>query len=320
MRISKLRLASFAPVLLALAACSSSSSSTTPPADGGKTPVDSGKTMTDAAKVTDAAKGTDAVASDATGGPTTTIAAAVMGKVTTPITVKAVVTALHGDPSKSPEDVSQWYIEDPAGGKYSGIAVYCDPDKPACPTIRAPLTPNALVEITGTIETYMGLAQFIPTAQTILMATTTPPPVATITAADALPTASSPYRGVVVKLVDALTVDSVTPIALHDSQCTTVVTTDGGAVDGGQGQCTGCTPPTYSGFEAKDATGNSLYVEEFFFYFDHYQSSPECLTLAGAKPVTVGQTFSSLVAVLDWDSYASAQALYPLSDADVVTP
>jgi hypothetical protein len=291
---------------------------------------------TDAGAAHDAAKARDAKAKDAaakdTGssfdatpagdaGATTTIAAARQGNMLNKtLTFEAVVTGLHGTP---PSDLSQWYIEDPAGGPYSGVAVYCDPDKSACPTIRAPAL-NSLVRITGQLSTYEGTLQFVPTAQTVLK-TTTPPPVATVTAADVLPTASSKYRGVVVTLTDKLTVDSVTPKALYDTECNTGTTptdggADGGKADAGPPMCTGCTPPTYSGFQAHDGSGNELYIEDFFFAYDTYQSSPECAHATGQIPVTVGMTFSAITGIIDYDGYASAQALYPLSNADITTP
>jgi hypothetical protein len=244
------------------------------------------------------------------GGATTTIAAARAGNVTTPITVDAVVTGLHGTPG----DYSQWYIEDPAGGPSSGVAVYCDPDLPSCPTLRAPAL-HTLVRITGALSTYKGSVQLVPTAQVVLQANATPPPVAMLTAADLAPTADSPYRGVVVKVEAAkLTVDSTTPPALYDTQC------DIGATDAGPPLCTGCEPPTYSGFQVNDGAAHEIYIENFFFYTEHLQNSPECLTQAGVIPVSVGMTFSSMTGVLDFDPYASAQALYPMADSDYTTP
>jgi hypothetical protein len=219
---------------------------------------------------------------------------------------------LHG----APNDYSQWYIEDPAGGPSSGVAVYCDPDLSSCPTLRAPALYD-FIQITGALSTYRGALQFVPTAQRVLSSNATPPPVAMVTVADLAPSASSPYRGVVVKVASMLTVDDVTPMALYDTNCN--VATDAGA-DAGPPLCAGCEPPTYSGFQANDGMGHEVYIEAFFFYTDHLQSSPECLMSAGVIPVAVGKTFSSMTGILDYDPYASAQAFSPVSDADYVTP
>jgi hypothetical protein len=126
--------------------------------------------------------------------------------------VNAIVTALHGT---IPSDVSEWYIEDPNGGPHSGVAVYCDPDLAKCPK--------------GT--PYQGMMEFLPTAQTILSANATPPPIPTVSMSDVAPGGNSEYRGVLVKLAldaGALTVDNVTPTALHDTSCTTVIGVDAG--------------------------------------------------------------------------------------------
>lgn len=315
-------LARFCTLGLSLAACSSSSTVATSDAGHHDAPTstDTGTTTKETGPKADTGGSTG----DAAG--KVTIAAAITGKMFgTPITVRAVVTGLHGAP---PGDITLWYIEDPAGGQHSGIVVYCDPVKASCPaSVRAPVGPYATVDITGSISTYMGSLQFTPTAQTVVTATGSAPPIATITAADVLPTANSPYRGVLAKLTDKLTVDSVTPMALYNTTCaTTTTTTDAGKTDAsvkadaGPTLCTGCTPPTYSGFRAKDSASNELYIEDFFFSYDHYQSSPECTTQAGEKAVTVGETFSSLTGIIDYDGYATAQAFYPISDADVVTP
>ena len=65
--------------------------------------------------------------------PTTTIAQAratlADGGTVSAITVNAVVTAVQGPPG----DQVNWYVEDPSGGPYSGIIVYCDPVATTCP-------------------------------------------------------------------------------------------------------------------------------------------------------------------------------------------
>jgi hypothetical protein len=251
---------------------------------------------------------------------TTTIAAARAGNVTTPITVNAVVMALHGVPG----DYSQWYVQDPAGGPNSGVSVYCDPVKPACPTIRAPPL-NTLVQLTGTLSTYKSLVEFIPTAQVIVQASTTPPPPKDIAVTELAESGMSAYRGVYVRLGTNLTVDALTPNALLNTSCTKVIATDGGTnygetADGGIYSCAAlCSPPAYSGFQVNDGAGHELYIENFFYYSEHLQNSPECFAQAGAKPVSIGQVFTAMSGVLDWDAYAQAQVLYPTSDADYAT-
>jgi hypothetical protein len=307
----------------AIACSSSSATSTTPTSDAGSS--SDAATATDAATPTDASPPSDAgaPATDAASG-LTTIAAAISGNVTTPITVNAIVTAEHGS---IPNDVSEWYVEDPDGGPHSGVVVYCDPDKTACPTIRAPGR-WTLVQMTGTLSPYKGQMEFIPTAQTVLADAGTPPPIPTVAMSDLTPTGTSQYRGVLVKVAagTTLTVDDVTPVALKDTSCTTVIGGDAGAdggADAGPGllSCaSACEPPAYSGFTANDGKGDEINVEASFFATDPLQSSPECLTQPGVTPVTVGMTFSSLQGVLDFDPYAQQQQLSPVTPADYATP
>lgn len=328
-RFSVLFLASFAS---AAVACSSSNSATS--SDAGST---------DAASSGDATTPGDSGPSDA-GTPTgdgasglTTIAAAIQGKVTTPITVQAIITAEHGS---IPNDVSQWYIEDPAGGPYSGVIVYCDPDLTTkCPTIRAPAR-WTLVQMTGALTTYKGQTEFIPTEQTILSDAGTPPPIPTVAMSDVAPGGTSQYRGVLVKVAagTTLTVDDVTPSALLDTECTTVIGPDGGALDSGSADAgdagdagqigasdagggilscaTLCEPPAYSGFRANDGMGNEVNIEASFFATDPLQSSPECLTQPNVTPVVVGTAFTMMQGVLDYDPYASQQQISPVTPAD----
>ena len=246
------------------------------------------------------------------GGATTTIAAAITGNVTTPITVVGVVTALAGVPM----DYPTWYIEDPAGGPNSGIAIFCDP-LGTCPLAKSNGAPpqGTLVAITGAISTYHGQRQITPTAQAVLRTNFAFPPIPVVTAADLSPTGTSAYRGVFVKYdATKLTVDSVTPPALWDSQCGTAYP------DGGLPQCSGCTPPTYAGFQANDGAGHELYIEAPFFNTDPLQSSPECLTQTGVTSVAVGMTFTSIQGILDLDPYGAVQYLAPMQPSDYVTP
>jgi hypothetical protein len=280
---------------------------TMPPVDSG---ADSGQTGPEAGPEA----GPDAAAA------TTTIAMARMSGVTTAITVNGFVTALAG----VPKDYPQWYIEDPAGGPYSGVLVYCDPLASKACTVPEPAL-HDLIQVTGTLTTYMGQLELEPTAMVVLQSNATPPPVATFAPADVAPAGNSMYRGVYGKLTLAskLTVDSVTPPALANtsSSCGAVFPPDGGAGDAGPPACTAkCTPPVYSGFRANDGAGNEVYIEAPFFNTDPLQSSPECLTQPGVVPVTVGMTFSAMSGVLDVDPYSAAQGLSPVLPSDYVTP
>lgn len=306
-------------VMAGAVACSSSSSGGSPgdsgpsQGDSATPPVDGGGGIGDAGGGdTGHPTGTDGGGVDAAGA-TTTIAAARMGMVASVITVNGFVTALAGVPM----DYPQWYIEDPAGGPYSGVLVYCDPLVSTPCTVPEPAL-NDLIQVTGTLSTYKGQLELEPTAMTVLQPNATPPPIAMLTAADVAPSANSPYRGVFVKLTIAskLIVDSVTPPALADTQC-------GAVLDGGTppAACTNkCEPPVYSGFQANDGTGNEVYIEAPFFNTDPLQSSPECLMQSGVIPVTVGTTFSSMSGVLDVDPYSGAQSISPVVPSDYVTP
>jgi hypothetical protein len=231
--------------------------------------------------------------------------------VTSAITVQAVVTALHG----SPGDYSQWYIEDQAGGPSSGVNVYCDKDK-SC-SLPEP-TLHDLVLITGALSTYKGVVQLVPTAIHTVQANAALPPIPTLTITDLAEGASSLYRGVLVKYdATKLTVDNLTPTALYDTSCNTGG--DAGA-DAGLPLCTGCAPPSYSGFQANDGQAHEVYIENVFFSTDPLQSSPECTSASGAVPVTLGMTFSSIQGILDYDSYAAAQQIAPVQASDYTTP
>jgi hypothetical protein len=252
------------------------------------------------------------------GGPmaTTTIAAArqALGSSSSgpSITVNAVVTAVQGPTG----DQVIWYVEDPAGGPYSGVSVFCDPlAAKTCPCmstckphVAAPPI-GTLVSITGALSTYHAQVQLEPTAQTILQMGATPPPVYMAQSSDLAETGDSPYRGVYVKYANTVTVDDVTPSALYDSECDT----DGGA---GMPLCSGCEPPTYAGFEVNGPGANAFFVEETFFPFVPLASSPECLAQTGAVPVKKGQTFPFMAGILDVDPYSMRQALAPTGPSD----
>ena len=153
---------------------------------------------------------------DVDAGATTTLAAAIDGGVPTPITVVAVVTALAGVPN----DYPTWYVEDPNGGPNSGVAVYCDPDLSSCNAAGKPRATalGSEVVVTGSLSKYKNQLQLVPTAQSLLEASVSAPPVAVLTAADLAPNGNSSYRGVFVKYdATKLTVDSVTPAALLDT-------------------------------------------------------------------------------------------------------
>ncbi len=227
--------------------------------------------------------------------------------------MKGFVTALAGVPA----DYPQWYIEDPAGGEYSGVLVYCDPLVATPCTVPEPAL-HDLILVTGTLTTYMGQVELLPTAMTIVQTNATAPPVPSLTAADVAPKANSPYRGVYVSLAitapTKLVVDSVTPAGLADTAC-------GAKFDAGVAACTDlCEPPVYSGFQANDGTGNEVYIEAPFFHTDPLQSSPECLAQSGVVPVRVGMTFSAMAGILDIDPYSASQALSPVLPSDYASP
>jgi hypothetical protein len=247
--------------------------------------------------------------------PTTTIAAArkaYSGTGTSAsITVNAVVTAVQGGSG----DQVIWYVEDPAGGAYSGISVYCDPlaattcpCKASCsPHVAAPPL-NTLVSITGSISAYHGQLQLEPTAQTVLQMNATPPPTYTASASDLGESATSSYQGVYVKFPSTATVDNLTPAALYDTECA--------GSGSGMPLCSGCEPPTYSGFEVNGPGSNAFFVEETFFPFVPLENSPECASAAGAVAVTMGEMFPFIAGILDVDPYSMKQALSPVQPSD----
>ncbi len=307
------------PCALLLAACSSSST----PAksddagvqhDTGTLKQDTGTLKHDTGTEKDTGTAKDS-GKEADGGsptkPTTTIAAVRQNSPTGSFTVEGFVTALAGG---KVGDFPQWYIEDPAGGQYSGIVVYCDPDVTKACLVPEPAL-HDLILVTGTLDPYKGQLEISPTAMTVVQSNATFPPIAALTLADIAPAANSPYRGVFVSLTltGLLTVDDVTPTALADtaSSCGAVFT------DGGVASCTSaCEPPVYGGFRAKDGTGTDVYIEAPFYLTDPLQSSPECLTQSGVVDVVVGTTFSSMQGVLDIDPYSGDQALSPVQATD----
>jgi predicted extracellular nuclease len=232
-----------------------------------------------------------------------------MGNVTSSITVAAVVTAVQG-PSG---DEVNYYIEDPAGGPYSGIVVYCDPLETSCPAGPRAGNPSVgdYVLITGTISSYKGQQQIEPTAYALLESGhALPTPVAVQGSDVAAGNTSAQYRGVLVKLNETLTVTNLTPAALYDTQCNT------GGTDAGMPLCTGCSPPSYSGFQATDSASNVIFVEQYLFPGDPLQSSPECVSMPGQVAVTMGETFPFMEGILDIDPYANAQFMAPRSPSD----
>jgi hypothetical protein len=282
-------------------ATSTSTTSTTSATSGsGGT---SGSSTSSGGGPSDAGDGPDA------SGATTTIAAARMGNVTTSITVAAVVTAVQG-PS---HDEVNYYIEDPAGGPYSGIVVYCDPMETKCPAGPRAGNPSVgdYVLITGAISAYEGQEQLEPTVYALIEPGHALPAPLTVQGSDvAAGGTSAQYRGVLVKLAETLTVTDLTPSALYDTQC------DVGATDGGMPLCSGCTPPTYSGFQATDSANDVIYVEQYLFPGDPLQSSPECVSVPGQVAVTQGETFPFMEGILDYDGYAKAQFMAPRGPSD----
>jgi hypothetical protein len=174
------------------------------------------------------------------------------------------------------------------------------------------LTPPALhdlVQITGTLSTYKGKVELQPTAEMTMMANATPPPVMTVNASDLVAASTNAaIRGAIVKVTGTFTVDSVTPQACYDTQC---------AGDGGAGtMCTGCKPPTYSGFQVNDGSSHEILVENTFYLSEHLASSPECVSMAAAgMGVTNGKTFSMISGIVDVDPYAPATTV-AITDSD----
>lgn len=315
---SKFGYAAMAMASMLLGACSSNDTST-PGASAPSQAVDAGGPSTTRAPDSGAQ---DSGAQDSgASGATTTIAQARGGNVTTPITVVGIVTAVRGD---DPADTKEWYIEDPSGGSNSGISVYRNHTAKTnpCPSGVTPPAVGDKVQLSGTISPYKGKIEIQPTAQTTLASAQPLPAAQPITPADLAAGGTSTWRGVRVKLAAKLTVDDVTPAKLYDAKCATAdagAPADGGA-DAGAALCSGCAPPTYAGFQANDGAGHELFVETYFFASQNLQSSPECLSQMGAKPVTVGTTFSTMTGIVDFDPTGGIQYIAPVTDDDYATP
>jgi predicted extracellular nuclease len=306
------------PLSALVIACSSSSPSSHPDAgpsassSGGSSGSGSSSGSSGSGSSSGSSGGSSGGASDASdgvdaSGATTTIAAARTGNVKTSITVAAVVTAVQG-PSG---DEVNYYIEDPAGGPNSGIVVYCDPLETKCPAEPRAGNPSVgdYVLIAGAISTYQGQLQISPTEYTLLASNYPLPAPVMVQGSDiAASNTSAQYRGVLVKLAETLTATDLTPTALYDTQCNG----DGGVM----GQCTGCAPPTYSGFQASDSASDVIYVEQYLFPGDPLQSSPECVSMSGQVAVTLGETFPFMEGILDYDGYAKAQFMAPRGPSD----
>jgi hypothetical protein len=238
----------------------------------------------------------------------TTIAAARMGNVTTTITVVGVVIAVNGTSAK------EWYIQDAAGGAFSGVDVFCNKTAHTNPCPMAIVTPSLhdLVQVTGKLSTYKGKLELQPSAQSTVMANAAPPAPMTVTAADvASNSTNAAIRGSIVKLTGTFTVDSTAPATLYDTNC---------AGDAGvNGYCSGCRPPTYSGFQVNDGAGHSILVQQTFYTTNHLASSMECLTQSGAIPVMTGRTLSALGGIVDVDPFGvtpSTVTVQPTADSD----
>lgn len=229
----------------------------------------------------------------------------------------AVVTAVQG-PSG---DEVNYYIEDPDGGAYSGIVVYCDPLLTTCPAGPRAGNPSVgdYVLITGAISSYKGQSQIEPTSYGLISSNHALPAAVAVAGSDvAAGNTSTQYRGVLVKLSTTLTVTNLTPMALYDTQCNTG-TGDAGAdagADAAPPLCSGCSPPSYSGFQATDSANDVIYVEQYLFPGDPLQSSPECIDAGGQVAVTQGETFPFMEGIVDWDPYASAQFMAPRGPSD----
>lgn len=242
---------------------------------------------------------------------TTTIAQARMGNVQTPITVNAVVIAING----MAPDAKEWYIQDPAGGAFSAVSVYCNKTAKTTPCPMSVTVPalHDLIQITGKLSTFKGKVELQPTGLSTMMANAAVPAPMTATAADLVAgSTNAGIRGGIVKLTGTFTVDNVMPQALYNSKC---------AGDAGtNGLCSGCRPPTYGGFEVNDGSSHAILVEQTFYNTDHLQSSPECVSTGmPGMQVTAGKTFSMLGGIVDVDPFAASTntvVLEPTADTD----
>jgi hypothetical protein len=246
-------------------------------------------------------------------GTMTTIAAARSGMVRTTITVTAIVTAVHG--------TGEWYVQDVAGGMWSGIDVYCNPKATKNPCPASVKMPNQgdIVQITGVIAPYKNKDELAPAAQTTMSTMNKLPAAMTVATTDAGElSGNAALRGMLVNVTPpatAWTVDDVMPAALiNTTACPTSTDADGG--------CIMCAPPQYSGFEVTDGT-TKIYVYNYFFGTSHLTSSPECVpsapTTADNVVVTTASTFTALGGILDIDPYAPTAGtvvLAPASDAE----
>jgi hypothetical protein len=230
--------------------------------------------------------------------------------VTTPFTAIVTVTGVRG----TGQTVRDWYVQDPSdGGPEAGVAVYCNRTMATNPCPSSIITPSQwdVVEITGSLVTFKGRLELHPTTQTIVMSGAQPPPLLNVGLAEVAASGSSQYRGVRVE-VGMVTADDVTPPALYNAKC---------GADGGMPLCSGCVPPTYSGFQANDGFGDEAYIENFFYPTEHMENSPECLSATGTTlQVMVGTTFSTMIGILDLDTASGMQALYPVTDSDYSSP
>ncbi len=269
------------PLTFALAGCRSD--------NGATTPINSH----DMSASTDGSAGTGDMATPV--GAATTIAAARAASVRTSITVTAVVTAVHG--------TTEWYVQDQAGGMWSGIDVFCNKkaSKNPCPASVTVPNPGDVVTITGVISPYKGKDELDPSAQTTVSTNGTLPAPMTVASADAGELSAKPeLRGMLVTVTPSATpwsVDNVMPAALiNTTACPTSTDADGG--------CLMCFPPQYGGFEVTDGT-TKIYVYNYFYGTSHLTSSPECLTNAATNvPVTASTQFTALGGILDVDPYA----------------
>lgn len=232
------------------------------------------------------------------------------------VVVAKILGAKHG---------SVW-VQDPGGGAYSGIQLFCSYSTGACPMTMAQLDALAIgsvVAVTGTFDAF--LATGAPTgAQPVLEIESpqitatgaTMTPVAIGMAASILsksnyaPGTSDPYKGAYVLVTGALGFSAASVTAAEfAATCTD-----------------NSTPPqtgtTYFGFDATGA--GSLLAIDFTFY----TSLTYCLPCTGvtnppacANPVAANDTFTTLRGIVE-PGYSTSGMIYlgvsPTDDADLV--
>jgi hypothetical protein len=238
--------------------------------------------------------------------PTTTIAAVRQAayQAPTPLTVLAVVIAVD----RNSPDATLWYVQDPEGGPYSGVAVWCAPWDNCPATVKAPKL-HDYVLISGTITA----SAIHPTMQQVIPGGPPAPAPTTVSALDLASRLGSARTwglwGSKVRLPVVTTVDSLTPWMLANGDCMS---------PSGDNLCKGpICAPSYYGFEVIDGAGNKIIIGNDFQDVTGLVSSPECKASVGQTQVITGGTFDFIEGILDQGT-AAEQVLMPTSPDDFV--